>query len=334
MLIYLLRAIEANTDVLLVDVQELTVVTRFVANHERTQAIEDGTYEQQFWATTTLAGLLLIDGKCPEALTEIRSACAIPTATTFQLQSFRDRLELLRELNIESGFVNEALAAVDAAMANTGEHCPCERVFLWAGDAAMRVEHVTQAIKEVLSKKWCLTDRDLAICGGTTESDIIFAEVCLELGARVRILMRDPILPELREALWPFKSEEWNERFHKLVPPRPTSPSDRREVWFDTEHLGKPVEKLTTSDLAKFVRHRHTQWLINTAEVEAEPVTLPKRKDHHEQQVTQPGRLYGLFLWNGQGAADDIEQVSFLIRRVNEFNGYQGHVHTIDPTGQ
>ena len=87
-----------------------------------------------------------------------------------------------------------------------------------------------------------------------------------------------------------------------------------------------------TVDQAKFVRHRHTQWLINTAEVEAEPVTSLKQKDRHEQQETRPGRLYGLFLWNGQGAADDIEQVSFLIRRVNEFNGYQGHVHTIDPT--
>jgi tetratricopeptide (TPR) repeat protein len=143
--------------------------------------------QQQFWCTTTLAGLLFMDGKHDEASKGFREACAIPAATSFQLKSFQGRLELLKGLEVQSGFVEKTLKIVTDAMGDRNHQCSCKRVFLWSGYAidepkrpsprfpADRVEAVTTEIKETL-QRWELKSSDLAICGGTTESDIIFAE--------------------------------------------------------------------------------------------------------------------------------------------------------------
>jgi len=41
------------------------------------------------------------------------------------------------------------------------------------------------------------------------------------------------------------------------------------------------------------------------------------------------GRLFGLFLWNGEGNGENPDNPSYFIRRVDEFNGYQGQAKTI-----
>jgi hypothetical protein len=147
-----------------------------------------------------------------------------------------------------------------------------------------------------------------------TESDIIFAEICLELVARVRILMREPVGRELERPPWPFSSPQWNARFHKLVPDRPWADDERREIWFDSEELGPLVEGSLGKDAAALANHRRAEWLINTAEMEAEPVTVASGSD------PLGGRLHGVLLWTG----DPTEEQALLIKRVNSFNGYRG----------
>jgi hypothetical protein len=71
----------------------------------------------------------------------------------------------------------------------------------------------------------------------------------------------------------------------------------------------------------------HTQWLINTAEMEAEPATSVFRPAPDRSEPAG-GRLHGVFLWNGDAA----ENQAFLIQRVNRFNGYRAQVHIIHPT--
>jgi tetratricopeptide (TPR) repeat protein len=334
MLAYVLKEIGVpqGRDASPIDFHELKALVRYAAENERQQAIEEGDYVPQFWCTTTLAVLLFVDGKDAEALTRIREACAIPAATSFQLQSFRDRLELLEGLEVQSEFVEGALKIVKEAMGCRSHQYSCERVFLWSGYAidepnrpsprfpGDRVEGVTTEIKETL-QNWGLKSSDLGICGGTTEGDVIFAETCLSLGARVRTMMREPIGSETSEPLWPFASDEWRKRFHQLLRPD----GQKKEIWIDADHLGPSPKKSEGEDPISFARRRQKQWLINTARMEAASVGKV------EDPTTSSGRLYGLFLWDGNVRSDDPDDPSCIIREVNEFEDYQSEVKVISP---
>jgi hypothetical protein len=337
MLAYVLKEIGVTQgqDASLIDFQQLNAVVRYAAENERQQATEEGDYVQQFWCTTTLAGLLFMDGKRTEALTGFREACAIPAATSFQLQSFQDRLELLEGLEVQSEFVEEALKIVKEAMGCRNHQCSCERVFLWSGYAidepkrpsprfpGDRVEVVTTEIKETL-QHWGLKSSDLGICGGMTESDIIFAETCLSLGARVRIMMREPIGSETSEPLWPFASDEWQKRFHQLLRPD----GQKKEIWIDADHLGTSPKGSEGEDPISFAKRRQKQWLINTARMEAASVG---KVEDRPLQTPSTRRLYGFFLWDGNVASDDPDDPSWIIREVNEFEDYRGEVKVLSP---
>ena len=262
---------------------EVQRLVRYVATNRQQQALGDGDYLQQFWCTTTLAGIHLIEGEDKKALAAIREACAIPGATSFQLQTFRDRLELLADLQVRGELIQQALQTVDHAIQKRNNQCTCQRVVLWAGYtfeharqkpqrfSAVHVDYVTTEIDRAL-RVWGVNSNDLAICSGMTESDILFAEACLKFGARVRIMLREPITDEKAQSLWPFADPEWQKRFHELL-----QPSDRKEIWVDTIHLGTPPSGSAAQDPLEFVRRRHHQWLLNTARMEAEPKTVVNR---------------------------------------------------------
>jgi len=165
---------------------------------------------------------------------------------------------------------------------------------------------------------------DLAICGATNETDIIFAETCLSLGARVRILMREPCGREANEPLWPFVSSEWQERFKQL------RGNDQVEIWFENKQLGKPPHEPGGKDPASFARRRQQQWLINTARMEASPITKPDWSDQGQPIVPGSPRLIGLFL-RDRCMAQDGDDSSFLVRAVNEFDEYRGEAMIISP---
>jgi hypothetical protein len=209
-------------------------------------------------------------------------------------------------------------------------------VFLWKGCAidapnrsvprfpASRVGAVEKAVGEILEKDWKLGKGDLAICGGATESDVIFAEACLRLGARVRLMLLRPerggLSPAPDKRLWPFADTTWRSRFQRLLS------HEHCQTWFDTDHLGSALDGFSHQNIEEFLTRRHNQWLINTAEMEAEPTTTPGGKTDNG-----PTRLHGLFLVTPHHAEHDAAEVAFLMHRVNEFDGYRGDVKTIDP---
>jgi tetratricopeptide (TPR) repeat protein len=329
---------------------EIQRLVRYVATNQQQQALVDGDYLQQFWCTTTLAGIHLIEGEDNKALAAIREACAIPGATSFQLQTFRDRLELLADLQVRGDVIQQALQTVDQAILKRNNQCRCQRVVLWAGYAfdhatqkhqrfsAAHVDEVAREIDRSL-RAWGVNTNDLAICSGMTESDILFAEACLTLGARVRIMLREPITDETTQSLWPFADPDWRKRFHELL-----EPGDRKEIWVDNIHLGTPPSGSAAQDPLEFVRRRHHQWLLNTARMEAEPRTVVNRNAPPavqpvtacEEATSSPPspvptrrRLCGLFLWDGTGRADDPTDIPFLIRQINDYADYQGEVAII-----
>lgn len=60
---------------------------------------------------------------------------------------------------------------------------------------------------------------------------------------------------------------------------------------------------------------RQSQWLINTAMIEAEPATKVKRGAAAGQDPLAE-RLHGLFLWSGHESGHDCDERSFMTRQV------------------
>src|SRR5262249_6910835 len=113
------------------DVKELTTVVRFSATHKKSWAQKEGDNVEEFWATTTLAGLAFLEGQEQKPLKRIHQACAIPGATFFQVQSFRSRLELVEELDLEKETMEKAVRILDEAHPLPQDDK--KRVFLWSG---------------------------------------------------------------------------------------------------------------------------------------------------------------------------------------------------------
>ena len=309
----------------------LRAVVRYTATCEHQQALEDGDYVKQFWCTTTLAGLHLIEGEDDAALVKIREACAMPAATSFQLQTLRDRLQLVLDLCIRTKFLADAVKIVEKTLDDRLGHCSCTHVVLWQGYGldtpertpprfpADRVEDVSTQIRRALDQ-WAMKPGDLAICGATTESDIIFAEACLERKLRVRILIREPLQAELDGASrWPaLASPSWHERFHALRQRHET------EVWIDTEHLG-PTPSGQQSQ-AQISLCRYKQWLLDTARMEASQTLRPGQALSDVKTIS----LHGLFLWDGTRMPDDPNDPAEFVHDIERFDRYLGEVRIVE----
>ena len=315
------------------ELNAVKALVRYTATSEQQRALENGDYVEQFWCTTTLAGLLLMEGDGETAIKKVMEACAIPAATSYQLQTLRDRLSLLVDLGIQTEHVGEALKDVEQTLLDKIGHCSCERVVVWHGYGIDRsgrnqsrfpedrAQDVADQIRRAL-RDWNVSKADLAICGGMTESDIIFAEVCQEMGARIRLMLRDPTEAERdQSAMWPpLASAEWRERLHRL---RVRDDDEQKQIWIDTDHLG-PVRSGEASPAEIAVR-RHKDWLINTAKTEASPTSRPG-----ETTRIRMTTLHGLFLWDGSRVSRDPNDSFDFIREVERFDGYQGEVKIIE----
>jgi hypothetical protein len=299
------------------DEQELRSVVKFCAKSLNERAQRDNDAETQFWTTTTLSGIALIEKHIPEALQHVRDACIVPGVTLFQLQILEERLALLAALDFEPEFIRQALALVDEARSQR-ERPTYQRVFIWAGYPldipgqtpprfpASQIDAVQTKIEKAL-EDWNVGVNDLAICEGVREGDIVFAEACRKRGAHLRLMLLEP--PEPRNGSWPFSPGRWTDRFHKLLQSKPDV-----EVWRHFECLGPAFNEGNAQDQESLL-FRHKNWMINTATMEAEPLG---------------SRLYGLILCNEED--DDSENPahpSYFIQRVSAFNDYQGQVETI-----
>jgi TolA-binding protein len=310
-------------------VKELTTVVKFCAKYSKERATESGDYVEQFWTTTTLSGIALIENDDNKAIQRIREACSIPGATFFQLSTFQERLLLCDELDFRPKFVKPALELVQRALTQKNRHCTCKRVFLWSGypvdKEGQRTSHFPKSSIEAVAKQihqaleeWKVGEGDLAICEGIHEGDILFAEACRSRKARVRMMLLQPANGQSHAPLWPFSTPEWEQRFHDL------RLSLGENVWFHADHLGPALDETSSRGL-RSLQGRHKSWLFNTAQMEAEPALDPRSKSASEPG----GRLFGLFLWNGEGDSENPENPLYFIRRVNEFNGYEGQARTI-----
>ncbi len=300
----------------IVDRSEIATVVRYTANSARQTAEETGDYDTQFWSAVALSGLEMLEGQKDNAVQGVKDACAVPFATLFYLQLLKDRLKLLLGLNFESDIVNAALEVVEAAPQYSQPKMKWKRVVIFHGYPVDKpsaqssrfprssIEAVHSQMKKIL-EEWAIGEMDLAMCAGSTESDIVFGEECLDLGAYVRLLILEPTPLQLAEALGDPVSSEWANRSSILV--------DRaKEVWYHRSELGEPVD-------AASLLGRHNRWILNTARMEAENAS-----------ANEDTCLYGLILSDGSLEIDDPEDPSFFISEIRSSNRYKGRVEVID----
>lgn len=320
----------------LFDRNELATVVRYSATSARQIAEETGDHDAQFWTAVAISGLELLKGNKEGTLRAIADACAVPSATLFYLRLLKERVHFLQRLQFKPEIVSAVVELVEDAIQKLPVRQTWHKVFVYYGypcDAPGSPERlprrslpeVQKLMNEILNE-WKIGKGDLAICAGTAEGDILFAESCLSRGAHVRLLILDSTVDRMAADLVDPDSNEWADRRAALLDHPNTT------VWYHREELGHPVD--TTS-----LGGRHNLWLFNTARMEAaetarmeeESATETARMDAESATETADtkARLYGLILSDGSPGAMDPEEPSFFISLIQAANRHQGRVREI-----
>ena len=191
-----------------------------------------------------------------------------PGATLFQLESMLSQLALYAELGLRAEAVAggtsgargdaEARRAARPASRQRGRvQRPHDRR---PGPAGAAVPAGAGGCGPGRACAWSSTPRrvgpgTLAICGGARGADILFAELALELGADLRMLLALPQAELLAQSVrLPGDAGGWEERFHRLL--------EHAEVAIQSERLGDPPAGMD-------VFSRTNLWILDTARVEA-----------------------------------------------------------------
>jgi hypothetical protein len=147
-------------------------------------------------------------------------------------------------------------------------------------------------------ESWGIGANDVAICGGARGSDILFAELCLERGAHIRLLIALPE-EEFLTASVQLPGSDWEQRYCAL------RHHPQVETCFQDEHLGALPQ-----DTSPFARNN--LWIINTAQAEA-----------------ASGNLYAVLVWDEQPTGDGPGGTSHFAEAIRRLGG---HLAVINPT--
>ncbi|HEX8117656.1 MAG TPA: tetratricopeptide repeat-containing protein [Pyrinomonadaceae bacterium] len=275
--------------------------------------------EDRVWVKATLAELELVAGDATRARALYREAAHAPAATLFSVSSMLEQVRLFESL----GFRPDAVAPVAQLLRKRLETltqragAPTEsgrrfgKVVVASGhmtDAPDRVakgraerfpEGKVGAVREAVAKqldKWGVGAGDLAICGGARGADLIFAELCAELGAQVWLFLPLPEGDFLEESVRSPRTD-WAERFYAL------KARDSVKTFSQQERLKSPPRG--ASPFA-----RNNLWMINTARVEAD----------------EPKNLYAVLVWDEKPTGDGPGGTSDFAARVKRLGG-----HLCDP---
>lgn len=217
-------------------------------------ALAGETVERKdYWARVSLAELELLVSDTPVVERVYKDAAAVADGNWFDLDSSRQQLLLLKDLEFRPVQVDAALAIINRAIEKLREPFLPRKVFLFSGhmiDApgraeprfpADKVEVATQAIAAKLDELEA-NEKDLALCGGACGGDLIFAEECLKRGLRlhVRIPFEEP---EFLEKSVNFAGDSWRERFNAVTEHEKSKLIIMPEELGPTPKNGNPYER-------------------------------------------------------------------------------------------
>ena len=187
--------------------------------------------EEKYWARVTLGDLAVAVGTKAQIEQSYRAAVAAADKHWFALDSSRQQLLLLKDLEFRPTEVDAALKIFDRELERL-ERPEKERtpryVLLFSGhmiDAPDRKEPRFPAEKEPLAAK-AIAERleklnagpdDLALCGGACGGDLLFAEACLARGLRLelRLALEEPEFLQA-SVTFPTDGERWRDRFYAV----------------------------------------------------------------------------------------------------------------------
>ena len=210
--------------------------------------------EQLLWVAISRADHAFLTGRKPAAVaTKYREALA--SASHFALSSARGQLEIFRRLGVRSEFVDAALADIEqlsTPMAPASKDAPAparpDRVLLFTGHMVDSVERKTprfprtpaaEAAARAMIKASVERERNLepgrvvGVAGGACGGDILFHEICEEMGIETRLLLALPQGKFSAESVQ-HGDRDWVERYNRLcyrVRPRVLADEKTLPAW-------------------------------------------------------------------------------------------------------
>lgn len=204
------------------------------------------TADDDIWLTITLADLCCLTSKRPSFVaSQYRSALA--GAQEFEIDAVRRQLVIYEQLGIESSNTLAALEAIPVPDV-TEEKPP--HVLLFTGHRidvptrekprfpASREDAAREAIKATVANEQARVDgRVIGIAGGASGGDILFHEVCAELGIPTILYLAMPRNEYVRESVGDAGAR-WVERFDALyarLPRRELGRSKELPRWLQSK---------------------------------------------------------------------------------------------------
>ncbi|MFN0058365.1 MAG: hypothetical protein ACKVX7_07895 [Planctomycetota bacterium] len=283
------------------DYLETAAAVRIAAREaaRRAEVTNDGN--ALVWSIVSLGALALLRGDGDEAERYYSRAACSPSLTRFQLESIRLHLKICELLDFQTSVATRVTEAIN----NTSSFMPIvktlRRVFLCSGHMIDRPERATPrfpASKELPVRArlqqhlddWKVGDGDLAICGGARGADLLFAELCLERGAELRICLPTDEAEFLTRSVR-LKDSDWENRFFAAA--------KRAKIVRQAECLGPAPENLNAY-------RRHNAWMRNMARIEA-----------------NWGEIYALLVWDEIDGGDSPGGTAHFAREVERLGGRQ-----------
>jgi len=226
------------------------------------------------WAEISAADLRCLTSKRPSRVAEAYRK-ALAGAAGLTVEAARDKICLYQLLDLLTENVQEALAACGPVQPVPGERE--SRLLLFTGhmvDAPGRAKPRFPAGKEAVAREAIrgAIERELGrpggvaggIAGGASGGDILFHELCADLGIPTQLFLALPEGPFIEESVNPAGGN-WRERFDSLVeklPARVLAETKELPSWL----VGKPEYSIW---------QRNNVWMLHNALAQAgESVSL------------------------------------------------------------
>jgi len=182
-----------------------------------------------YWTSISAADLAVLCKSRRAVERAYREAAAVAENNWFNLDSARQQLVLLRDVQFRPEIVQVAIQVLDRALSRLGqlpELKPPGQVILFSGhmvDKSDRPsprfppsgERVAAEAIEAALRELNAGDGDLALCGGANGGDILFAEACLKRGLRLEVRISSEEPRYLRESVT-FAGGQWRDRFYAV----------------------------------------------------------------------------------------------------------------------
>ena len=242
--------------------QKLTTIVEVSINSKKEQLLREG--QEDFWVNMTEADLCCLTSKRPARVGSLYQK-VIQEASELNFEAAKRQLLIYEQLNIVPDNVKAALEAFDKTPISNDVNK--RHYLLFTGHmidkpdreeprfTAAKEDEAREVIKNAIQKeKEKIEGPILGIAGGACGGDILFHEVCAEVGIPTELYLALPREEFLVESVQ-FAGPQWIERFDNLYKKLP------RKVLTQTKELPHWLQKKKGYSIWV----RNNLWMMNSA---------------------------------------------------------------------